>query len=162
MGRKDWTECMCSKCGLLTALSIVPAAIAKELSMNINRHGTIFLCKCECGAEIYVQASEFARGNKTTCGKKECRAESAKRKRALNWCRRGSPILESDFEQLLGENARSIPAIVSRLKPKYYCIHPAQECVISSTCNICCWECDKPCKSCNNSPEKCGAERRQE
>jgi len=161
MGRKDWTEWLGSKCGLLTVLKIVPAAMAKGLEINDKRHGTIFLCKCECGAQIYVQASEFTRGNKTTCGNKECRAESIKRKRALNWNRRGSPIHEADFEQPPEENARSIPAIVARLKPKYYCIHPLSDCAISNTCYVCCYECDKSCKSCDNRPEKCGAERRQ-
>ncbi len=60
MGRKDWTEWLGSKCGLLTVLKIVPAREVKISSHN----RTIFLCKCECGAKVYVTASEFARGKK--------------------------------------------------------------------------------------------------
>ncbi len=53
------------------------------------------------------------------------------------------------------------PAIVAKLKPKYFCLHPAAGCTISSLCKICCHECDRSCKSCNNTPDKCGAKMRR-
>lgn len=35
------------------------------------------------------------------------------------------------------------------------------DCVISTLLHICCCECDRPCKRCENTPQKCGARERR-
>ena len=37
----------------------------------------------------------------------------------------------------------------------------APECTISTLLHICCCECDRPCKRCENTPQKCGARERK-
>lgn len=52
-------------------------------------------------------------------------------------------------------------ALETRLKPKYYCRAVTPDCVISTLLHICCCECDRPCKRCDNTPQKCGARERK-
>lgn len=52
---------------------------------------------------------------------------------------------------------KNVPDVIDRLKPKYICANPLEKCMRSSMYRICCCECDKSCKRCQNTPEKCGA-----
>lgn len=94
-------------------------------------------CLCDCGRlREYFKTSVLSQ-EYTTCENTNC-----------EYYRNSIPLTIS-------------PAIVTRLEPKYLCTHPAAECTISSLCKICCHECDRPCKSCNNTPDKCGAKLRK-
>lgn len=42
-----------------------------------------------------------------------------------------------------------------------FCKAVAPECTISTLLHICCCECDRPCKRCENTPQKCGARERK-
>lgn len=50
--------------------------------------------------------------------------------------------------------------LADKLKAKYICTHPIEACIRSSVSHICCCECDKSCKRCQNNPEQCGAKLR--
>ena len=58
-------------------------------------------------------------------------------------------------------NRQTVSAIEARLKPKYFCKAVAPECTISTLLHICCCECDRPCKRCENTPQKCGERERK-
>lgn len=160
MGQKDWTEWIGKKEGLLTVVKVIPAKEARKQGISKIR-GSYFLCQCECGTQNYVYACNFVRGHVTSCGKYECRLESKRRKRALRQADNTALPDVPIKQEIWAKGDLLKPAIVARLKPKYYCPHPAQECAVSSLCHVCCWECDKACKSCDNRPEKCGATKRK-
>lgn len=61
-----------------------------------------------------------------------------------------------------GLSCKNVPDVIDRLKPKYICANPTEKCIRSSMYRICCCECDKPCKQCQNTPRKCGAKLKVE
>lgn len=97
----------------------------------------VLTCLCDCGRVTDIPRTNVLYRNQRTCENVDC------------WYYQKEPV------RLLN------PAIVIRLKPKYICQHPAAECSISSLCKMCCHECDRPCKSCTNTPDKCGAKLRK-
>ncbi len=96
----------------------------------------ILTCMCDCGRVKDISKTMVLYRGQRTCESVDCWYWQKEPARLLN------------------------PAIVIRLKPKYICQHPAAECTISSLCKICCHECDRHCKSCLNTPDKCGAKLR--
>ncbi len=94
---------------------------------------------CECGRIVTLPWRNVYRGEIKVCGHKEC-------------------YLTQEQEE---RKAQVTPAILVATQAKYICPCPAESCVISSVCHICCWECNRPCKQCENSPKKCGAKKRK-
>lgn len=94
---------------------------------------------CECGRIVTLPWRAVYKGEVKVCGHKDCYLTQAAEER----------------------KALVTPAILVKTKAKYICPCPDENCVISSVCRICCCECDRPCKQCENSPEKCGAKKRK-
>lgn len=139
--KKDWDLLVGETHGTLTVKQVV----------GTDRNGyTYLLCQCICGSEKVVKGTDFSRWKVKTCGKLECKRKA----------RGGVPLPEAQesFPPYAGERAS---AIEQRLKPKYFCKAVAQECTISTLLHICCCECDRPCKRCDNTPQKCGAMERK-
>ena len=139
--KKDWELLVGEKHGTLTVKQVV----------GTDRNGyTYLLCQCDCGSEKVVKASDFTRWKVKTCGKRECKRKA-----------RGVltlPEAQESFPPNTGERASAIEA---RLRPKYFCKAVTPECTISTLLHICCCECDRPCKRCENTPQKCGARERK-
>lgn len=139
--KKDWDLLIGETHGTLTVKQVV----------GTDRNGyTYLLCQCDCGSEKVVKASDFTRWKVKTCGKRECKRKA----------RGGVPLPEAQesFPPYTGER---VSAIETRLRPKYFCKAVATDCVISTLLHICCCECDRPCKRCENTPQKCGARERK-
>ena len=139
--KKDWSLLVGATHGTLTVKQVV----------GTDRNGyTYLLCQCICGSEKVVKGTDFSRWKVKTCGKLECKRKA-----------RGVltlPEAQESFPQYTGER---VSAIETRLRPKYFCKSVAPECTISTLLHICCCECDRPCKRCENTPQKCGARERK-
>lgn len=94
---------------------------------------------CECGRIVTLPWRKVYTGEIKVCGCEECYLTQAAEER----------------------KAWVTPAILVSTKAKYICPCPAESCAISSICKVCCWECDRECKSCLNRPDRCGAKKRK-
>lgn len=131
--KKDWSLLVGEKQGLLTAKQV----------LGTEKNGyTYLLCQCDCGSEKVIKATDFVRGRVKTCGKLECKRKV------------------SDVKPL-PSTGKAVSVIEARLKFRFYCKAVAPECTISTLLHICCCECDRPCKRCKNTPQKCGARERK-
>lgn len=138
---KDWAAWVGSKYGTLT--------VEKYLGKKKNNQA-LFSVRCACGKTKKVIASDFVRGKAKSCGRLECKRAVANAK-LLDLPK----PLEDDSAPTYSS------AIEERIRPKYFCRAVALECTISTLLHICCCECDRPCKRCKNTPQKCGARRRR-
>lgn len=139
--KKDWSLLVGEKHGTLTV---------KQVAGSDRNGFTYLLCQCDCGNEKIVKATDFTRWKVKTCGKLECKRKT-----------RGVltlPEAQESFPPYAGER---VSALEQRIKPKYFCKAVTPECVISTLLHICCCECDRPCKRCENTPQKCGARERK-
>lgn len=93
---------------------------------------------------------EFKKGKEKSCGLLRCKAKVM-----------GLTGAPKPPEAVVQQEATT-SAIEARLKPKYYCRAVTPDCTISTLLHICCCECDRPCKRCENTPQKCGARERIE
>lgn len=119
--------------------------VEKYLGKTANSD-TFFLVRCDCGKTKKVKTGDFMRGNVKSCGRLFC-------KRATSGKLLSLPKPPKDDTDPESYNS----AIEARIKPKYYCKAVALECTISTLLHVCCCECDRPCKRCENTPQKCGA-----
>lgn len=103
-----------------------------------NRLAIYFICRCDCGRTVEFASSELRNKRYRNCGDEDCKYYQSE-----------SPSCDSSV-------------IVKKLKAKYLCRYPEETCVRSLVCKICCCECDKPCKKCKNTPDKCGALKRRQ
>lgn len=139
--KKDWSLLVGEKHGTLTVKQVV----------GTDRNGfTYLLCQCDCGNEKVVKAADFTRWKVKTCGKLECKRKT-----------RGVLMFPEAQESFPPHTGERVSAIEQRLRPKYFCKAVATDCVISTLLHICCCECDRPCKRCENTPQKCGARERK-
>lgn len=115
-----------------------------------DRGSAYFLVRCDCGKTKKVTIWEFKKGKEKSCGLLRCKAKV----KGLT----GTPKPPETITQ----QDETASALEARLKPKYFCKAVAPECTISSVLHICCCECDRPCKRCENTPQKCGARERKE
>lgn len=129
--RKDWNSYVGRKFDMLTVAGVIAPAMAQKM-LNLSYKQTHFVCVCDCGAVRYATAVAVERGYITSCGSDECK-----------------------------NKIRQVPAIVERLKPKWFCKRPVTDCAINQFCHLCCKECDRSCHHdvCSNCPEKCGNSR---
>lgn len=137
----NWTAWVGVKFGTLT--------VEKYLGYQ-DRGSAYFLVRCDCGKTKKVTIWEFKKGKEKSCGLLRCKAKV----KELT----GTP---KPPEAVVQQEATT-SAIEARLKPKYFCKAVAPECTISTLLHICCCECDRPCKRCENTPQKCGARKRIE
>lgn len=137
----NWDEWIGVKYGTLTVKDLL---IRKIPSANIR----YFVLRCKCGRERTVRVHDFVQGKVKSCGKPECKSKVV-----------GLTLLPQ--APLSAKSAHTPSAIEARLKPKYFCKAVAPECTISTLLHICCCECDRPCKRCENTPQKCGARERK-
>lgn len=137
----NWDEWIGVKYGTLTVKDLL---IRKIPSANIR----YFVLRCKCGRERTVRVHDFVQGKVKSCGKPECKSKVV-----------GLTLLPQ--APLSAKSAHTLSAIEARLKPKYFCKAVAPECTISTLLHICCCECDRPCKRCSNTPQKCGARERK-
>lgn len=138
---RNWAAWVGVKYGTLT--------VEKYLGY-LNKSHAYYLVRCDCGKTKKVITGDFVRGKTKSCGLLECKRKVAKLL-ALPEPPKG------DGEQ----NREVVSAIEQRIKPKYFCKSVAPECTISTLLHICCCECDRPCKRCENTPQKCGARERK-
>lgn len=156
MPQKNWNDMLGKKSGLLTAIEIIPAAEAVQRGLTkANKSKTLVRCICECGTEIYTEVGNFRRGYATSCQSTKCRGEQRRRKLVLLPQNPKTVIVELESMPNSKESA-----IEFRLNPKYHCKNPKEACVISSACNICCFECDRRSRCnhhpCDKKPSNCG------
>ena len=138
---RNWAAWVGMKYGTLT--------VEKFLGC-LDTRNTYFLMRCDCGKTKKVTTSDFARGKAKSCGLLNCKRKVA---RLLDL----PQPPKGDDEQV----REVVSAIEARIKPKYFCKAVAPECTISTLLHICCCECDRPCKRCENTPQKCGARERK-
>lgn len=138
-GVNNWTAWVGVKFGTLT--------VEKYLGYQ-DRGSAYFLVRCDCGKTKKVTIWEFKKGKEKSCGLLRCKAKV----KGLT----GTPKPPETITQ----QDETASALETRLKPKYYCRAVTPECVISTLLHICCCECDRPCKRCENTPQKCGARER--
>ena len=136
-----WEEWIGVKYGTLT----VKDYFIRETPGAKNRY---FVLRCECGKERTVRVHDFAQGKAKSCGKPECKSKVA-------------GLRSLPKAPLNAKSMCPLSVIEQRIKPKYYCKSVAPECTISTLLHICCCECDRPCKRCDNTPQKCGARERK-
>ncbi len=115
----------------------------------MNNWTAYFLVRCDCGKTKKVTIWEFKKGKEKSCGLLRCKAKV----KGLT----GTPKPPETITQ----QDETASALEARLKPKYYCRAVTPDCVISTLLHICCCECDRPCKRCENTPQKCGARKRK-
>ena len=139
----NWTAWVGVKFGTLT--------VEKYLGYQ-DRGSAYFLVRCDCGKTKKVITSDFLKGKAKSCGLLKCKRAVASAK-LLDLPR--PPKGDTN------PNRETTSAIEARLKPKYYCRAVAPKCTISTLLHICCCECDRPCKRCENTPQKCGARERK-
>lgn len=137
----NWTAWVGVKFGTLT--------VEKYLGYQ-DRGSAYFLVRCDCGKTKKVTIWEFKKGKEKSCGLLRCKA---KVKELTGTPKPPETITQQD---------ETTSALEARLKPKYYCRAVTPDCVISTLLHICCCECDRPCKRCENTPQKCGARKRIE
>lgn len=137
----NWTAWVGVKFGTLT--------VEKYLGYQ-DRGSAYFLVRCDCGKTKKVTIWEFKKGKEKSCGLLRCKA---KVKELTGTPKPPETITQQD---------ETASALEIRLKPKYYCRAATPDCVISTLLHICCCECDRPCKRCENTPQKCGARERIE
>lgn len=106
---------------------------------KLSRKPQICHCLCECGRIVDLPWYKVKNKMLRTCGQDDCPYVKAE-------------LFHSRLEK---------PAILERLKPKIECTHEIEGCIFSKLFHICCWECDRSCKQCENSPKKCGALKRE-
>lgn len=94
----------------------------------------IYTCKCDCGRVVEVARQDIVYGGRQTCEDPDCPHFAATDPRGYE--------------------------MAEEKELRWVCPAPDAHCAISSVCQMCCCECDKPCKSCLNTPEKCGAHMR--
>lgn len=136
----NWTAWVGVKFGTLT--------VEKYLGYQ-DRSSAYFLVRCDCGKTKKVTIWEFKKGKEKSCGLLRCKA---KVKELTGTPKPPETITQQD---------ETTSALEARLKPKYYCRAVTPDCVISTLLHICCCECDRPCKRCENTPQKCGARKRK-
>ena len=136
-----WEEWIGVKYGTLT----VKDYFIRETPGAKNRY---FVLRCECGKERTVRVHDFAQGKAKSCGKPECKSKVA-------------GLRSLPKAPLNAKSTCPLSVIEQRIKPKYYCKSVAPEWTISTLLHICCRECDRPCKRCDNTPQKCGARERK-
>lgn len=136
----NWTAWVGVKFGTLT--------VEKYLGYQ-DRGSAYFLVRCDCGKTKKVTIWEFKKGKEKSCGLLRCKA---KVKGLTGAPKPPEPITQQD---------ETASALEARLKPKYYCRAVTPDCVISTLLHICCCECDRACKRCENTPQKCGARERK-
>lgn len=158
---KNWQYLVGQKIGYLTVLEILPPG---TVTTRPGKSSSAAKCICECGSIVYRDCSNVARKMGVTCGSKECRHKYMCAAQALRYQlfpkgkKKSKPINKVSTEAF----PRSKKTVLEeKLDLKYKCTHPSAACIRSDTLNICCWECDKPCKQCSNTPEMCGARLRQ-
>lgn len=147
---KDWNEWVGTKYGLLTVEKVM-AGLEAGKKTNFKNY---FLCRCECGNTKIVEVWSFSRGDTKCCGNSDCKKKTWKVNYPLP---NGGDHKYAEWENL----KRNGSVIEERINPKYFCKAVAPECVISTLLHICCCECDRPCKRCENTPQKCGARERK-
>jgi hypothetical protein len=136
----DWNKWIGTKYGTLTVKDYI-------VTGTTNNH-RYFLCRCQCGKEKKVSVYDFNQGKVKSCGRLECKQQVAGIM--------SRPVAPKDAR------LTRLPSVIeARIKPKWFCKAVAPECTISALLHICCCECDRPCKRCSNTPEKCGARERQ-
>lgn len=164
--RKDWNSYVGRKFDMLTVAGIIAPAMAQKM-LNLSYKQTHFVCVCECGAVRYATAVAVERGYITSCGSDECKNKIKKSKCAATRAKVKItdrkpllPLLKPEEEWSYKEE-RQVPAIIERLKPKWFCKRPVTDCAINQFCHLCCKECDRSCHHdvCSNCPEKCGNSR---
>lgn len=136
----NWTAWVGVKFGTLT--------VEKYLGYQ-DRGSAYFLVRCDCGKTKKVTIWEFKKGKEKSCGLLRCKA---KVKELTGTPKPPETITQQD---------ETVSALEARIHPKYFCKAVAPECTISTLLHICCCECDRPCKRCENTPDKCGARRRK-
>lgn len=94
-------------------------------------------CLCECGRIVTLPWYRVKMRLQKSCGYAGC------------------PYFDAELE------GKEPPSIIARCNPLYECPAPSAGCIISELYHICCCECDRPCKSCLNSPGKCGTKKRK-
>lgn len=107
---------------------------------KIGRKPQICHCLCECGRIVDLPWYKVRNHMQRTCGQDNCFYAQ---------------------KELFRNKPNEKPAILERVKPKIECTHEIEGCIFSKLFHICCLECDRPCKQCENSPDKCGALRRK-
>lgn len=131
--QKDWNSYVGRKFDMLTVAGVIAPAVAVE------------------------------RGYITSCGSDACKNKIKQTKRAATRAKlkiTGEkpllPLLKPEEEWSYKEE-RQVPAIIERLKPKWFCKRPVTDCAINQFCHLCCKECDRSCHHdvCSNCPEKC-------
>lgn len=139
--KKDWSLLVGETHGTLTV---------KQVAGSDRNGFTYLLCQCDCGNEKVVKATDFTRWKVKTCGKRECKRKA-----------RGVVTLSEAQESFPPRTGERVSALEQRIKPRYFCKAVTPDCVISTLLHICCCECDRPCKRCENTPQKCGARKRK-
>lgn len=140
---KDYSVYCGHKYNMLTVLGVKP----REFDAKGRYKPARLIVRCDCGRVYDAEAAAVIHGRQKGCicqrGRKDYREPN--------------PLAPEDFP-----TSRE-PNIVERLKPKWECTCNFESgCSINELCGICCWECDRPCKMCQNSPEKCGAKKRRQ
>ena len=138
---RNWEAWVGAKYGTLT--------VEKFLG-SMGTKSTYFLVRCNCGKTKKVITGDFLQGKAKSCGLLKCKRKVA---RLLD--------LPQPPNGDTNPNKEVTSAIEERIKPKYFCKAVAPECTISTLLHICCCECDRPCKRCENTPQKCGARERK-
>lgn len=139
--KKDWSLLVGETHGTLTV---------KQVAGSDRNGFTYLLCQCDCGNEKVVKAPDFTRWKVKSCGKLECKRKA-----------RGVVTLSEAQESFPPRTGERVSALEQRIKPRYFCKAVTPDCVISTLLHICCCECDRPCKRCENTPQKCGARERK-
>lgn len=164
--QKDWNSYVGRKFDMLTVAGVIAPAMAQKM-LNLSYKQTHFVCVCDCGAVRYAAAVAVERGYITSCGSDECKNKIKKSKRVATRAKVKIadkkpllPLLKPEEEWSYKEE-RQVPAIIERLKPKWFCKRPVTDCAINQFCHLCCKECDRSCHHdvCSNCPEKCGNSR---
>lgn len=140
---KDYSVYCGHKYNMLTVLGVKP----RELDAKGKYKPARLIVRCDCGRVYDAEAAAVIHGRQKGCicqrGRKDYREPN--------------PLAPENFP------ASREPNIVERLKPKWECTCNFESgCSINELCGICCWECDRPCKMCQNRPEKCGAKKRRQ
>ena len=120
--------------------------IIREADAIVDKKGgrrRAFTCKCDCGNEKVVKATDFTRWKVKTCGKLECKRKA-----------RDVLTLPEEQESFPPYTGERVSALEQRIKPRYFCKAVTPECTISTLLHICCCECDRPCKRCEKESER--------
>lgn len=148
--RKDYTVYCGKKYDAITVLDVLP----REFDSNGRMKPARFLVRCDCGNVYDTSANDVIAGRIHGCKKHRGKRYSP------DFLTPDSPPLEAYRSY---DDTKEIASVVKRLKSKWFCKRPEENCALSAVCNICCCECDKKnCqKRCLTSPDKCCGSRRR-